>query len=255
VITQNRVSRWAVYFNIGNTNGVGNPPGNVGTPIATSPKLRQAFEEAINRMTFNRVVNRGVGHPDCTFIPIALKAWYAATDVPCTPYNPADAKKLVAASGIPNPTVRLQVTTATGPVLAAQFIQAAEAAVGINVVIVPEDSPTLVANLNSGNYDAAYVGLQLGIDPGPSFLSTMGTAGSFNSFGYSNPRLDLVIANGFKATTTKARDTLYKVAQQIIQNDRPWLVLYHAVTLAGVTTKVKLGDTTFDDYVFGQYAS
>src|SRR5439155_9910005 len=35
-------------FNMGNKNGVGNLPyTNVGTPLATSAKLRQAFEEAI----------------------------------------------------------------------------------------------------------------------------------------------------------------------------------------------------------------
>ncbi len=39
-----------VVINIGNKNGVSNLPyQNVGTPLAQSPKLRQAFEEAIDR--------------------------------------------------------------------------------------------------------------------------------------------------------------------------------------------------------------
>ena len=38
-----------LFINIGNKNGVGTPACNVGTPLATSPKLRQAFEEAIDR--------------------------------------------------------------------------------------------------------------------------------------------------------------------------------------------------------------
>src|SRR5262249_14677825 len=39
-----------VVINLGNRNGAGNPPySNVGTPLASSAKLRQAFEEAIDR--------------------------------------------------------------------------------------------------------------------------------------------------------------------------------------------------------------
>ena len=45
-----------LVINIGNKNGEGNPPySNVGSPLAQSPKLRQAFEEAIDRDTDSRV--------------------------------------------------------------------------------------------------------------------------------------------------------------------------------------------------------
>ena len=48
-------------INLGNKNGVGNLPyTNVGTPLASSPKLRQAFEEAIDRKTLNKVVFGGL---------------------------------------------------------------------------------------------------------------------------------------------------------------------------------------------------
>ena len=58
-----------ISINIGNKNGVGNLPyANVGTPLASSAKLRQAFEEAIDRNTLNRVVFGGLYqvelHPD-----------------------------------------------------------------------------------------------------------------------------------------------------------------------------------------------
>ena len=44
-----------IVINIGNKNGVGNLPyTNVGTPLASSPALRQAFEEAIDRKALNR---------------------------------------------------------------------------------------------------------------------------------------------------------------------------------------------------------
>ena len=136
-----------IVINIGNKNGVGNLPyANVGTPLASSAKLRQAFEEAIDRNALNKVVFGGLDQPSCTPIPPANTAWYDATKVPCTPYDPADAKKLVAASGFPNPTVHLLTPNATDCVRLAQFIQAEEAAVGINVVI---DSPTTPADVGA----------------------------------------------------------------------------------------------------------
>ena len=61
-----------VIINIGNRNGVGNLPyTNVGTPLASSPKLRQAFEEAIDRNALNKVVFGGLYQPSCTPIPPA----------------------------------------------------------------------------------------------------------------------------------------------------------------------------------------
>src|SRR5262249_53289022 len=38
-----------IAINIGNKNGAGEPFANVGSPLARSPMLRQAFEEAIDR--------------------------------------------------------------------------------------------------------------------------------------------------------------------------------------------------------------
>ena len=47
--------------------------------------------------------------------PPTPRYWYAATKVPCTPYDPTDAKKLVSQSGFSNPTVHLMVRTRTEP--------------------------------------------------------------------------------------------------------------------------------------------
>ena len=80
----------------------------------------------------------GTYNPAARPISPADDAWYD-TSVKCTPYNPTDARKLVAASGQANPTVHLLMTNATASSAWPQFIQAEEAAVGIKVVI---ESPT-----------------------------------------------------------------------------------------------------------------
>ena len=50
--------------------------------------------------------------------------------------------------------------------------------------------------------------------------------------------MDYVLDNGLKATDTAARAVNYRVAQQILQSDRPWIVLYNPVTFAAFSTKL-----------------
>jgi peptide/nickel transport system substrate-binding protein len=217
---------------MGNRSGIGNLPyQNVGTPLASSPKLRQAFEEAIDRSTLNRVVFGGLYQPVCTEIPPSNTVWYAATKIPCTPYDPADAKKLVAQSGFANPTVRLLVSTSSDDQRLAQFLQAEEATVGINVVIDTADSGAVTARKTAGSFDTGFGGNMPGnVDPNGNIAVYVSTSGVRNFGGYSSPRMDLICANGLKATETTARSTLYRVAQQIVATDRPIIPLYNITT-------------------------
>jgi peptide/nickel transport system substrate-binding protein len=228
-----------IEFNIGNRAGVGNPYGNVGTPLAQSAKLRQAFEEAIDRQTLNKVVFGGLYQPSCTMVPPANRFWFPLIQVPCTPYDPADARRLVAASGFPHPTVHLLAPNASDMVALSQFIQAEEAAVGITVQIDITDNTTSSSMKQAGSFDATLGGRSPGSpDPGQVIHPYVGTDGDSDFSGYSNPRLDFVLANGLKATQTVARAVNYRLADQIIHDDRPLIVLYNQTTLAAFSTAV-----------------
>jgi len=228
-----------VIVNMGNRNGLGNLPyQNVGTPMSSSPVLRQAFEEAIDRKTMAKVVLHGLVQPDCLPVSPANMRWRAALTIPCTPYDPAEARKLVAKSGFTNPTVHLLVAQVLDRVNLAQFIQAEEAAVGINVVIDVTDNTTAIARAQAGSFDV-YVFGKTSSDPDPidNFGGLETTSGT-NYGGYSNPRLDYVLANALKATEFKPRVVNYHVAAQIVHDDRPVIPLYHLTTYAAFSTNV-----------------
>jgi peptide/nickel transport system substrate-binding protein len=236
-----QVGYHGIALNIGDKNGLGNLPyANVGTPLASSPKLRMAFEEAINRQLLNKVVFGGLYQPTCEFIPAANSEWYPAISVPCTPYDPDAARKLVAESGYTNPTVRLLIPTSMVDLDWAQFIQAEEAAVGINVVIDEESSATFTALEVSGKFDAES-SAENAADPDPNSLiyNRVATAGDHNYGGYSNPRLDYTLNQALKATSFKARAVYYRLAQQIIHDDRPFIFLYNPTTLLAYSTSLK----------------
>jgi peptide/nickel transport system substrate-binding protein len=236
IVKQTGLGYQGLTVNIGNKNGLLKGYSNVGTPIASNANLRKAFEEAIDRKAMNKVVFGGTVLPGCG--PISpSSAWYDSS-IKCTPYNPTDAKKLVSSSGVSNPTVHLMVPTGSVALRQAQFLQAEEKAVGINVVIDSTDFVTSLAKADAGTYDTYQIGWSGRVDPDGNIYQFVATSGSQNDSGYSNPRLDLVLANARKAATLKARQTLYRVAQQIIINDRPLIYLYHPVTRAGVETQL-----------------
>jgi peptide/nickel transport system substrate-binding protein len=226
-----------ITINIGNKNGLGKGYSNVGTSIASKPDLRKAFEMAIDRKALNKVVFGGTVLPGCT--PVSpSSAWYDPS-VKCTPFNPAQARRLVKQSGASNPTVHLMVPTGTVALRQAQFIQAEEANVGIKVVIDSIDFPTSLNRADAGNYETFQVGWSGRVDPDGNIYQFVATNGSQNDSGYSRPRIDILLNNARKASTLKARKTLYRAAQKVILEDRPLIYLYHGVTRAGVDKRLK----------------
>ena len=244
IIKQTSLGYQGITLNLGNKNGLLKGYSNVGTPIAASDQLREAFEMAIDRKAMNKVVFGGTVLPGCT--PISpSSAWYDPS-IKCTPFNPTQAKKLVAASGISNPTVHLMVPTGTVALRQAQFLQAEEEAVGIHVVIDSTDFVTSLSKADAGTYDTFQIGWSGRVDPDGNIYQFVATTGSQNDSGYTNPRLDLILNNARKAATEKARRTLYRAAQQIMLQDRPLIYLYHAVTRAGLSKQLK-GVTLYPD--------
>jgi peptide/nickel transport system substrate-binding protein len=237
VIKQTSLGYQGVTINLGNKNGLLKGYSNVGTPIAASEKLREAFEMAIDRKAMNKVVFGGTVLPGCT--PISpSSAWYDKS-VKCTPFNPAKAKQLVQQSGINNPTIHLMVPVGTVALRQAQFMQSEEEAVGIHLVIDSTDFVTSLSKADAGTYDTFQIGWSGRVDPDGNIFQFVATTGSQNDSGYSNPRLDLILNNARKAATEKARMTLYRAAQKIILADRPLIYLYHGVTRAGVNKSLK----------------
>src|SRR3954451_13562835 len=236
IIKQTGLGYQGLTLNLGNKNGLLKGYSSVATPI-TNDKLREAFEMAIDRKAMNKVVFGGTVLPGCT--PISpSSAWYDPS-VKCTPYNPAQAKKLVQQAGVSNPTIHLMVPLGTVNLRQAQFMQSEEEAVGIHLVIDSTDFVTSLSKADAGTYDTFQIGWGGGGGPDGDNYQFVGTTGSQNDSGYTNPRLDLILNNARKAATEKARRTLYRAAQKLMLADRPLIYLYHPVTRAGLNKSLK----------------
>jgi peptide/nickel transport system substrate-binding protein len=58
-----------ITINLRNKTGKTNPPGDLGTPLANDPRVREAFELSIDREALNQVAWDGLFSPGCTPIP------------------------------------------------------------------------------------------------------------------------------------------------------------------------------------------
>ncbi len=234
-----------ITINIGNKNGLLKLPyQNVGTPLASSPKLRQAFEMAINRKTLNKVVFNGTVLPGCT--PISPSSAWFDKSIKCTPYNPNQAKQLIQESGIANPVVNLMVPTGTVALREAQFIQAEEAAVGMKVNVQSTDFVTSLSKADAGTFDAFLIGWSGRVDPDGNIFGFIATSGTLNDSGYHNPRVDRFLNNARSAASIKSRRAYYRAVVKQIIKARPLIYLDHPVTRSGFSKRVS-GVTLYPD--------
>ena len=240
VIKTPTIGYQGLTLNIGNKNGLLKPYSNVGTPLARSQFLRQAFDLALDRTAINRVVFNGLNLPDC--YPISpVSPWYVTTKgLQCNlRANKTLAEKLVKASGIPTPiTVRLMLGTDPVNARLGQVIQAMVKEVGFNVELNPTEFVSSLNQADAGKFDTFAIGWSGRVDPDGNIYGFVSTPGTLNDAGFSNAKLDFILNGARKSVSQKSRITLYSAAMKIIHAQRPIIYLYHPVNYYGVTKKV-----------------
>ena len=110
--------------------------------------------------------------------------------------------------------------------------------VGFDVDLQPTEFVTSLNRADAGNFMCFAVGWSGRVDPDGNIYGFVHTKGTLNDAGFSNAQLDLTLDNARKATTEKARITLYANAMRIIHRQRPLIYLWHPVQCDGVSKKV-----------------
>jgi len=87
-----------ITINIHNKTGKHAPRGDLGTPLANDPRVREALELAIDRSALNQVAWDGQYTPGCT--PLAPVSPYYDKSKKCSTRDAARAKKLLADAGL-----------------------------------------------------------------------------------------------------------------------------------------------------------
>jgi peptide/nickel transport system substrate-binding protein len=257
VIKSTSIGYQGITINVGNKNGLGKLPyENVGTAIAKSADLRQAFELALDRKAINKVVFGGTTQPDC--FPFAPGSpYYAATKgIPChLTANVKAAKAAFKRSGA-SPGVKVKLMLGTDPIAArlGQVIQAMEKPIGFDIELQPTEFTTSLNREDAGNFELFAIGWSGRIDPDGNFYNFINTKGSQNDSGYSDGTVDRATNNARKAASLKARITSYHAALVKVAKDLPLIYLYHPVNRFGVTKTVSGVKIYGDGLIRAQFA-
>ena len=197
-------------------------------------RVRQALNYAIDKNAFCKVVYSGHCAPAEGPMPAPLRF---ATKTSPWPYDPAKAKALLAEAGYPNGfETEMFASNNTTNIRGMQFLQQQLAQVGVKLTVTPleasvatqrvwsvekpEDSTvqTYFAAWSSSTGDADWA-LR------PLFWSKSFPPNLFNVAYYKSEATDAALEAGVGTATPAKRAEAYKIAQEQIWKDAPWIFL------------------------------
>ncbi|WP_082460352.1 ABC transporter substrate-binding protein [Frigoribacterium sp. Leaf8] len=237
-----------ITVNIGNQDGVGTDPVQIDTPLASDVRVRQALAMSIDRDALVQSVFGGWNDTACSPIPPTSPFATDASDA-CPGYDPEGAKRLLAEAGVTTPyEIEIQASNNADTLRLAQALQAQVADGGFRLSITPVEYSTLLDVQSRGDFDALQLGWSGRVDPNGNMVNFLRTGGGNNYSGYSNPRVDELLADAAASIDVDERAALYGEAVTQVQEDEPLIYLYRTRSLTALTNEVA-GVSTYADGV------
>lgn len=227
-----------ITINVSNSDGAGKSPHNtVAQPLAQHPELRQAFALAMDRETINKVVFQGQYVPGCT--PIPPTSPYA-TGTQCPRPNIAQAKQLVAQSGVRTPIkVELVIEAAdTQETRLGTLIKSMAQPAGFDVQVKPTEFTTSLDQAQKGEFQAFRVGWSGRLDPDQNIAPFWDPASGLNYSGADYADVMDLLAQE-RGTTDQARrkQIFTQLAQRFLAHNN-LIYLYHEKVILGYRANV-----------------
>jgi peptide/nickel transport system substrate-binding protein len=228
----------AMTVNLANTDGAGEPPKQLDTPLAKDPRIRLALAYAVDRGALVNSVFNNWYEPACSPIP-PTSPYASPGGEACVPHDPAKARELLQQAGVEVPFPITVKTSNTAEALRyAAALQAALEPGGFAMRIEPVEYSTLLDQQSAGDFEAILLGWSGRIDPHGNMNSFLTTGGGNNYAGYSNPDVDEGMAAAARSTDTAERARLYAKVMEQVRKDNPILYLYRVRNLAAYTSTV-----------------
>jgi peptide/nickel transport system substrate-binding protein len=222
---------------------------NLKDPIVSNVQVRRAIAHAIDRQRIVTDLLRGHGVPSDTMF--GEGHWARADNLPTYAYDPAKAKQLLDAAGYkdpdgdgPKPRFKLtfKTSTDTEAALRAEMIQQMLQQVGIQVEIQTSEFTTFFAEIGKGNFQMYSLSRNGIADPDfyyVIFYSKNIPPEGQNRGYYNNPKVDQLILQGRSTFDRAKRKQIYGDIQRIVQEDLPYVSLYHQINVAVMDKKLQ----------------
>lgn len=200
-----------------------------------NPQVRQAINLAFDKASYLKAVfGNGAIAANLVYPP---NTWSYDKTIKPYPYDPAQAKKLLAQAGYPDGFdidvwVRPSGSTLNpSPKAGAEMLQADLAKVGIRLRIQVLEWGELIKRGKAGEHQMLFMGWAGDNGDPDNFLtpqfSCSAVQSGTNFARHCDARLDKLISDGKKTADFKARGKLYQSAQRLIHDQALWLPLAH----------------------------
>jgi peptide/nickel transport system substrate-binding protein len=232
-----------------------------GKPLTKNPfkdvRVRLALSKAINRRALVERVMEGYAIAAGNLVSPPVFGHVAALEPEI--HDPEAAKKLLAEAGYPNGfslTLHAPNNRYVNDEQIAQAVAQMLARVGIQTRVETMPASVYFAKARAGEFSFALLGW--GSFSGDLALRALLATpnadkgyGAWNWGRYSNPKMDVLLEQGFATLDEKKREALARAAASLALKDVPVILLHHQLASWAMKTGVAYGART-DEYTFAQ---
>ena len=219
-----------ITINLRNKTGKQNPPGDLGTPLANDPRVREAFDYSIDREALNQVVWEGQYTPGCT--PVSPVSPFYDKSRKCPVRDVARAKKLLADAGLAG-GYSFEMTVVNDPPQrrVGEVIQQMAREVGFNITLRAQEFASALTDNDDGKFQSFLIAWSGRVDPDGNIhqLQTCrrGDSGSLNTTHACDERIDALLNKAREVTDLNQRRALYREAIDLFTARRNLIYIYH----------------------------
>ncbi len=189
----------------------------VAGPFA-DPRVRRAFSLAVDKRRIVEKITRAGETPAAGFVPPGIDGYVSPDGLP---YDPAQAKALLAEAGYPNgegfPLVRyLYNESEQNQAIAVELQAMWRDVLGVTVNLTRQEWKVYLNSMNELDYDIARSSW-VGDYPDPNtFLDMFLTGGGNNRTGWTDPAYDALIARAAETVDPAARFDVLRAAERLL---------------------------------------
>jgi len=231
-----KISRITEIGYQGITINVGKSERAQANPLGRDPRVREAFELALDREAIVQVAADGEADVGNQWVAPS-NAFYAA-NTPVPKRDLAKSKALLQAAGVPHPSFTLMTPTTSDAQKTAQVVQSMVNEAGFDVKIQSTEFATSLDLADKGDFDAYVLAWSGRADPDGNIFSFDGCKQPLNYAGYCNKEVDELLSRSRAILDPSERKKIYAEIAATVLKDRPIVYLFHRHWLWAYTNKL-----------------
>jgi peptide/nickel transport system substrate-binding protein len=248
VVTVTGLAYEGITVNIQNKTGKHQPRGDLGTPLANDPRVREALELSIDRDALNQVGWDGQYTPGCT--PLSPVSPFADKGRKCPARDVARAKKLLADAGLAGGySFELVVVNNPQQRRLGEVIQGMAKETGFTISLRPAEFASALTESDAGKHQAFLIGWSGRLDPDANIHQFHTCGGSLNQSNVCDESIDALLNRAREVSDERQRAALYREAIDKIAARRNIIYLFHQNYIVAYPKNLKGYKATADGLV------